>query len=181
MVDLFDSSTSHDFIIKVEEAGTVNGNPKNAVTKKTVGKPEWTIVIDDEYARNATQLSIARTIIHESVHAFIGKVLETNRSANMTQALQKLYTHYKENNPDKIAQNLTQHEFMSQYVDAISQSLSIWDNNKQAMSYYKKLSWAGLESSTAYQAQPNKNDIQSAILSEKYGYSNSAKGTRCPR
>jgi hypothetical protein len=85
-------------------------------------------------------------------------------------------------------QNLSEHQFVAQYVDAISMSLSVWDNNQQSMNYYKKLSWAGLESSSAYQAQPNKNEIQSAITNEiqsaitneSNGYNN-AKGIKCPK
>jgi len=39
--------------------------------------------LDDDYVRNATQLSIARTVIHESIHAFIGFILKENRTSDM--------------------------------------------------------------------------------------------------
>jgi hypothetical protein len=166
ILDLFDSSGNYNLVFKVDEAGYNSGKPRTAKTLKTDGKLEWTITLDDDYVRNATQLSLARTIIHESVHAFIGAIVNTNKTSDMTMSLQNLYFNYKANNPEKLAQNLSQHEFTSQYVDAIAMSLSIWDNRRQSMDYYTKLSWAGLESSTAYKSQPNKDEIQKAISDE---------------
>ncbi|NDV14742.1 hypothetical protein GO009_01790 [Muricauda sp. TY007] len=139
---------------------------------------EWTITLDDDYVNNATQLSIARTVIHENVHAFVGMILNSNNTSDMAISLQSLYTYYKFNNPDKLVQNLTQHEFMSQYVDAMAVSLSVWDNKQQSMEYYKKLCWAGLESSSVYQAQLNKNEIQETIQNEATNSVN-AKGQEC--
>ncbi len=183
ILDLFDSSTSHNLIIKVEEAGTVNGNPKNAVTKKTVGKLEWTIVIDDEYARNATQLSIARTIIHESVHAFLGYTLNVNQNSNLSNIMKTYYNSLdsQQSLGSGVIINLTEHEFLGQYVQGIAKSLSIWDNGKQPQSYYENLAWGGLETSSAYGALNStlKNTIRAIVINEQTA-NNSAKGKKCP-
>ncbi|MBR9854023.1 MAG: hypothetical protein GYB37_05505, partial [Algicola sp.] len=157
-----------------EEAGYSNGQPRNAFTQKTDGKMEWIITLDDDYVNNATQLSIARTIIHESVHAYLGYILKVNRFSSLSIGLQQYYI--ANNSEDE---NLTHHEFMEHFVEAMSISLSIWDNKKQAQSYYEKLAWGGLEGTTAYEAQPNKSEIKSAITNENNG-SNNALGVKCP-
>lgn len=93
----------------------------------------------------------------------------------MVVSLQKLHLKYSQSNNSS---NLTQHEFISQYVDALANSLAVWDNRTQDLDYYKKLAWAGLESSDAYKAQKNKTEIQKAILAEQTANSNS-KGRKC--
>ena len=77
-------------------------------------------------------------------------------------------------------QNLTWHQFIAQYVDALANSLSVWDNSQQSISYYKKLAWAGLESSTVYASltQVQKDAVQKAILDEQLNR-NDAKGIKC--
>lgn len=54
---------------------------------------------------------------------------------------------------------------------------SAYDNHQQPMEYYKAISWGGLESSSIYQALPNKTDIQKIINNERYAKSD-AKGTK---
>jgi hypothetical protein len=73
---------------------------------------------------------------------------------------------------------LAHHEFFAQYNEAFAYSLAAWDGHKQDISYYKMLSWGGLEASTTYQALTNQSEIQQAIRNERYGYSG-AKGTKC--
>ena len=74
--------------------------------------------------------------------------------------------------------NLTTYNFMPQFIDAMANSLSIWDNGKQNLDYYKKMSWAVLESSPVYQAQPNKSEIQKVINDDAKNTA-SAKGEGC--
>ena len=114
--------------------------------------------------------------MHESVHAFLGFSLRLNR---VTDLRTEINSYYQSNN---YSSNLAQHQFMSQFVDALALSLSVWDNRAQSNDYYEKLAWAGLESSQAYQnkSQIDKNSIQKAILDERHNRSG-AKSTKCPR
>lgn len=102
--------------------------------------------MDDDYLSNATQLSIARTVIHESVHAFIGFSLNLNRTtdlaSDLSQYRMQLLTsgnNYSQAELD----NLTTHNFMAQYVEAIGHSLSVWGNRVQDEDYYNNLAWSG--------------------------------------
>lgn len=96
----------------------------------------------------------------------------------MTNILKKYYDYYRVKYPNN-ASNLTAHQFMSQYVEALAYSLSSYDNHRQSMSYYKALSWGGLEGSTAYQDLTNKAEIQKIIENERLAQKD-AKSTKCP-
>ena len=137
ILDLFDKSGNYDLTIKVEEAGSDgNRNPRNASTLKRKGANEWIVTIDDDYARKATKLALARTIIHESLHAFLDYTLKNNRSSDVSILLRDYYNKFGD-------RNMTEHTFMTQYVEAIGHSLSVWDNNSHSKSYYDDLAWSG--------------------------------------
>ncbi len=174
ILNLFDKSGEYDITFKVAEAGSdSNGNPRNATTQ-SIGDG-WGVTLDDDYVNKATKLSIARTIIHESVHAYIGYILKENRKSDTVSNLQTIYQKYS---AEDNAFNLTQHEFMSQFVEGLARSLSVWDYGRQSVDYYQQLSWAGLESSPTYKNLPNKNEIQNTIRNEATG-SSGARGEEC--
>lgn len=177
ILDLFDKSGDYNLTIKVGQLGT-NSNGFELNGKTTPNTNGWNITIDSDLANKGTQLFIAKTAIHETMHAFIGYQLNNFNPLNsdMVADLNSLHQQFKNQNNSF---NLTQHEFMSQYVEALAYSLAAWDNHSQSMDYYKMLSWGGLETSTAYQALNNKTNIQNAIQNERYGKSG-AKGTKCP-
>lgn len=76
--------------------------------------------------------------------------------------------------------NFAQHQFISEYVDAMAISLAVWDNYSKPMDYYKKLSWGGLETSSAYKAlkETEKQAIQKTIQNERFNRSG-ALGQKC--
>jgi len=181
VLDLFDSSTKYNLNFSIEQLGTdANGNEKNGETTKLAPDfTSWSIKIDSDLANNGTQLFIAKTLIHESIHAIMGYSLKEYRTSDLASQLGKLYNKYKdEGNTDKVANNLTEHEFMSGYVEAFAYSLAAWDNHQQSMDYYKMLSWGGLEASQAYKDLDNKTEIQKVIQNERYN-KNDAKGFKC--
>ena len=180
ILDLFDSSTQYSLEFSVEQLGTRNGNEINGETTKLAPDfKSWGIKIDSDLASNGTQLFIAKTIIHESVHAIMGYSLKEFRTSDFAGQIGSLYYKYKnQGNTDMIANNLTEHEFISQFVEALAYSLAAWDNHQQTMDYYKMLSWGGLETSSAYEKLNNKIEIQNAIQNERYNNKN-AKGTIC--
>ncbi|WP_428743463.1 hypothetical protein [Tenacibaculum sp.] len=171
VLDLFGECTNHDLVIDIAQLGTNSqGFPLNAQTNGIES-----ITLDTDLVKEATQLSIAKTLIHESLHAYINLYLDKyDRSKTFEQSIKIYYTKYK-NDP-----NLSQHNFMSQFVEALAYSLSAYDNHQQDMSYYTALSWGGLESSDAYKAlsSTEKTAIQKIINNERYAKSD-AKSTKC--
>tara|TARA_R110002167_G_C12537117_1_gene639654 strand:- start:298 stop:1005 length:708 start_codon:yes stop_codon:yes gene_type:complete len=90
--------------------------------------------ISDSYLRNATQLSIARTMIHEMVHAYLNVKYTMPFSSNGGIDFQLKMIEYAtvngyKPNGSSTEQNKFQHEFMGQYVDAMAISLASWDSN----------------------------------------------------
>lgn len=176
VLDLFGECKNYDLTISISELGNDSqGNPINA---QTYGIES--ITLDDDLVDDATRLSIAKTLIHESMHVFINYNLKTNRTSDLATSIKNYYKKFIKDNPKAIAENLTHHNFMSQYVDALAYSLSAYDNHRQDISYYTKLSWGGLEYSDAYKSKSNseKSEIQKIINNERYAKSD-AKSTKC--
>ncbi|AKA36539.1 hypothetical protein [Flagellimonas lutaonensis] len=178
ILGIFENSANYDIHIRVDQLGYgPNGNEINGETVSVAGG--WQITIDKDLAKNGTSLSVAKTMIHESVHAYIYYVLKTQRKSDLVQDIVALFNKFRNEGHSGIAaDNLSQHEFMTQLVDAMAYSLSVWDSHKLPMEYYKNITWGGLETSEAYKKLENKNEIQKNIKSERYGYS-SALGEKC--
>lgn len=137
----------------------INGNLANA-NASTKGA---STTISNSYLTNATQLSIARTIIHEMIHAYLNvkytMPMSTDDGADFQLKMNKFATDngYKPNGTaDDV--NRFQHEFMGQYVDAIAFSLLSWDikngtgginkkdlngNDVLDWDYYKSMAFSG--------------------------------------
>lgn len=140
ILDLFDKSGDYDLTFKVAEAGSDgNGNPRNASTIGTSDRQggfNFTVTLDDDYVRNATQLAIARTIIHESMHAYLGYVLQKNFLSDTARLLREYSNRFND-------ANITEHTFIAEYVEAIGHSLSVWANDVHNLEYYQNLAWSG--------------------------------------
>jgi hypothetical protein len=140
----------------------------------------------------ATQLSVVRTIIHESIHAYLLHEQYTNITGDLYQDLTK----YAFSNG--YAQgNQLHHEFMPQFIDAIAYSLWSWDmaygsKGQIPLSYMKDLAWGGMTSfrnpdgtieyydsfKANFPDQLDKNRIEKNIKNESDG-NNSAKSKKC--
>ncbi|MDO6809327.1 hypothetical protein Q4603_11920 [Zobellia galactanivorans] len=177
ILDLFDGFDNLDLTFKIDEAGT----NKNAFTETNVsgGNVGIFVTLDEEFVENGTQLAIARTIIHESVHAYL-EYVTGNYSQSETAILLNEYR--KQNDGSK---NIAQHQFMSEFAEAIGASLSVWDNNSQSPEYYNYLAWSGdmTKSDTFKGLEAN---VQKAIVSANIaegsaisGSTNNAKGKKC--
>ena len=135
ILKLFDDSSSTHLTIQ-------NGNTdKNAFTLNT------TITMGNGYLANATKLSIARTMIHESVHAYINGLYYRNSTLHDSSFSEKLRTWAGDNGYSDWG--VIQHEFMGGYVDAIAYSLYDWDTKygtggNLGWDYYQAMAFAGL-------------------------------------
>lgn len=140
IVDKFDTSKNWDWII---EEGSLP-EYTNAVTQMSA-KGAYT-VIDMDKLKFATELSIARTIIHEMVHAhLLLSFLYNNVNASLeypgiVRAWAATLT------PDY---NAIQHQEMAEsFVDDIAMSLKEYNNNENRFtdsSVYTDLAWGGLD------------------------------------
>jgi hypothetical protein len=135
---LFNDSDKTHYTI---QNGKLTG--KNASTDPTTN----ITTISENYLQNATRLSIARTIIHESVHAYINSTLKRLPGFVNMSLRQKMQAYARENGITDTPR--FHHEFMGQYVNGMAYSLYQWDKRYGnggyfGWDYYKAMAYAGL-------------------------------------
>ncbi|MFJ1263007.1 SprT-like domain-containing protein [Capnocytophaga canis] len=185
IIDLFEKSSQTHLTF-------TNGTTKNGANGSTKGT---TITLNNNYLQTATQLAIARTIIHEMVHAYLEFMYKKPLENGFTfkEAMEK---YAKDRGMDVESENF-HHEFMGQYVEAMAVSLQQWDiqygtRRDLGFEYYKALSFGGLfqvdvngkivtETDSFKELIPelqDRQDIADKILNEQNNTRN-AKGTKC--
>ncbi|SFZ95253.1 hypothetical protein SAMN05428642_1201 [Flaviramulus basaltis] len=184
ILKLFNDSDKYNYTIKNE---TLNSNTAASTVTTTT-------TLNNMYLKNATQLSISRTIIHEMVHAFLN-IKYKDPFYSGFDFRQKMELYAEESGCDINDVERFHHEFMGQYVDAIAISLYNWDTKygtggNLGWDYYKAMAFGGLffeENGTiqeTYSFQvliPNQTDrdkIKNILKNEQDGNSNS-KGKKC--
>jgi hypothetical protein len=193
ILSLFNGSGTFDFII-------LNGTPSNPIANASTDTDlistnpnRWnvTTTINNIYLANATQLSIARTMIHELVHGYL---LASSNELDFTIAM-TMYA--SENGIDTSDTNAFHHEFMGQYINAIAYSLYEWDKDygtggNLGWDYYYAMAFSGqfqtnssniIVSTTDsfLELVPNladRQNIVNIIINEQIN-NNDAQGTDC--
>lgn len=146
---MFNEITNTDYIIKEqnmsdpEVSGFTEPNPFfNSVT----GKYEITTRFNSQYLSTATRLSAARSMIHESIHAY----LVFHQRLNPARDVHELVNSYAETNgypPNE--SGIIHHNFMAQFVNSSAYNLQLWDKNhgtggNLGWQYYHDMAWGGL-------------------------------------
>lgn len=166
ILDIFANSDLYNVTFKVEDLEpNSQGQIKNADTD-AVRDPNnplninFVITLDSSYVENATDLAITRSIIHESVHAYISFIYQTEMFNELSNSLRHLID--QNEGPD---QNAPQHILMTQrFVNNIANSIENWDNSSlNDNEYYNYLSWSGgMLATSAFEALSE--DYQQAII-----------------
>ncbi len=136
IISLFQQTTKYPYLIKNGDLGNANGETRNI-------DGVITVTLDNNYLKNATKLSIVRTIIHENVHAYFLHQTKTNLDFALG-----LENFAKQNNLNNLPN--AHHELMGQYVLGMAISLWNWDKNfgetKGALDfeYYYAMAFAGM-------------------------------------
>jgi hypothetical protein len=136
IISLFQQTTKYPYLIKNGDLGNANGETRNI-------DGVITVTLDNNYLKNATKLSIVRTIIHENVHAYFLHQSKTNLDFALG-----LENFAKQNNLTNLPN--AHHELMGQYVFGMAISLWNWDKNfgetKGALDfeYYYAMAFAGM-------------------------------------
>lgn len=134
---LFSESYKTNYTI---QNGTTSGS--NASTERGV------TTMNDNYLLTATKLSIARTMIHEQLHAYLDAVFFRRPDLRDSSLEKKLKEYAKFNGINDIG--TLHHEFMINYVDVMAYSLYEWDvehgngHGHLGWDYYKAMAYGGL-------------------------------------
>ncbi len=187
---LFNESYKTDYTI---QNGTTNGS--NASTDPSNN----TTTMSDSYLHNATKLSIARTMIHEQVHAYINSVHKWKSGFQDLSLYKKLKAFAADQGITDIGK--FHHEFMANFINGMAYSLYEWDYKNGAgkgnlgWEYYKAMAYAGLSYDnnpdpnitelvdtdsfiTLVPLKADRDNIKKIISDESKGKSN-AKGKKC--
>lgn len=116
IIDLFEKSSQTHLTF-------TNGITKNGANGSTKGT---TITLNNNYLQTATQLAIARTIIHEMVHAYLNATYRNYSGFENKPFWFLLDDYFKKNKSKYKGANRLHHEFMKQYVEAICRSNGIF-------------------------------------------------------
>jgi hypothetical protein len=136
IMSMFENATNFKYTIKQEDI--ISG--ANATTSKQPGGV--VVTMNNSYLLTATKLSIARTMIHENLHAYF---LHFPTNSDFIQGLQ---AYALQNGLENLADS--HHELMGQYVLGMAVSLMLWDEtygnsqNQMDFEYYKAMACAGL-------------------------------------
>lgn len=149
ILNMFNEVTNIDYIVKEqfmnnpELSGFTDPNPtKNSIT----GKYQITTWFNSQYLTTATRLSTARSMIHESIHAY----LVYHQRLNPTRNVHDLVNNYaKANGYPPNDSGVIHHNFMAQFVISIAYNLQLWDRNhgtggNLGWQYYHDMAWGGL-------------------------------------
>ncbi len=177
--DIFAQDPDFTLVIKVEDFETKPGVIANATTGY-FGDDSSEIIIrlKPSYVKKATQLSIAKTIIHESIHA---KIIRSGILKDFDTFWVILDALYKDLVAQGISADLAQHEYMARWIHLLGTSLASYDFHGLPIQYYKDLSYGGLQKSPSYLrlSEEERIRIDKIIKNEEAGNSN-AMGERCP-
>ena len=188
ILDLFNDNTGLTYTIQ-------NSNIPNSQT--TTAPSIVTTSLSNTYLENATQLSIARTMIHELVHAYLLALYYNPVTTNSLEFFNLMQDYAEDNGLNIDDDNFFHHEFMGQYVDAMAYSLYLWDRDygtggNLGWNYYWSMAFGGLYTQdpisgainytdSFIELVPNeedREDIINIIINEQNGTSD-AEGSTC--
>jgi hypothetical protein len=115
--------------------------------------------MNTNYINQATNLAIARTILHEAIHAYILSFIEEFlddpqvNQENFQNNFPEVWDFFvaKSNNVDVGNIEDAHHEQMAAtFIDSIGSALAEYDNNQQDMYYYYYLAWGALFETNAW-------------------------------
>lgn len=179
ILDLFENNSKHHLNIKVGTLSNANGSTKIVRNMPSRGQITFEITLDKRFVQNGTKLVIARTLIHESLHAYLSYLYQNRATSSFSSLLRHYLSQNGYNN------NAAQHRLMTEFADAIGHSLSVWDNNKLSIQYYRDLGWSGdMLQTNEYKALSTSRQasIRNANIAEGSALqnaSNKAKGEKC--
>lgn len=158
IVNLFEKSSEiHiDFVVQNLGYGYIN-----ATTRTVEKRRKYGIVISHDLLERGSELFIAKTLIHEMIHAYFKMELQRD---GLEEGMGDFVSDFAKILEDQGYQ--AEHAMMTKYVEVLAESLAAYDNNKHELSYYRSLAWTGLEGTKEYQKLSDEEKTQIAKIGE---------------
>lgn len=179
ILNLFENSKNYHLNFKVGDLNYANASTLPKANTPSRGEFTFYITLDKDFINNATSLVVARTLIHESLHAYLSHMYQNMPNSSFSNLLRNYLTQ------QGVTTNDAQHRLMTQYADAIGYSLSVWDSHRLPRQYYNDLGWSGdMLSTNEFNMLSNSRQtaIRNANIAEGSAAqkaTNNAKGIQC--
>ena len=149
------------------------GSDKLAITDWQNNQPNNYITrLGQDYINSSSRLSIARTIIHEAIHAYILSYLDSDASL-MKKDFSELLKAMINKKYGDVNSNLEQYhheEMASRYINTVSEALANWDDYSQNNQYYRDLAWGGLLYTDTFKNNKQLTDADKQRISDRNYY-----------
>jgi hypothetical protein len=150
-------------------------------------------IIKTSYINQATKLAIARTILHESIHAYIISYIDDLAGGNIqgfSTEFPDLWNNFvskKYGVPADNIENYQHQEMAENFINIIRDALAEYDNNQQDGTYYEHLAWGALMNTDAFEralapgGYMNQSEQEAILIANNQEDTNGplAKGTPC--
>ena len=159
LLSIFESDNSVNLIFKSSNSiGPENANTSPISDCDSSGVCNITITFRESYLDTASDLAIAGTTIHESMHAILVRMFENGELMSPDGEPLEGYKDLVEAYIDALSGlpanlGVPHHELLGEFIDDMATALSIYDENSQFFNYYKKLSWSGLTTTDIFLEQ----------------------------
>jgi hypothetical protein len=163
------SPTNYNWVVK---DGHLAQGTNGATSSYDRALRSVTTVFDANQFQQATDLSIARTIMHESIHAYLGAFFADD--ANLANAAYSDMVMAYATHTNSSANDLQHDEMVRAWVQDIADALQQYGVSKGyalPANFYANLAWGGLEGTRAFKNLPSskRNEIRDTVLSELNG------------
>ena len=145
------------FSINNELPSTTNAETSNA------GTHFIEISLNGKTLSSRTTLGLARTFIHETIHAEMYRKLRSVGYSVSIDDFPGIYDYYRRH------KNWQHQQMASHFRETISSSLKDFDNNQQSQQLYDDLAWVGLQGTVAWNnlSLSERRLITSAVINYK--------------
>jgi len=152
VLNAFEADDYVNLIIKTSNNITGNANTSSVSSYNPVNQTcNITITFRESYLQTATDLSIARTAIHESFYAILVYMYEENLLFSQNglplvgfENFVEAYTDYLSGLPRNLG--VAHHILMSDFIEDMATSLSAYGSDNgysNSFNFYKRLCWSG--------------------------------------
>jgi len=168
IMQMFSASLLPDYNWSIE-SGLLFSNAA-ATTKYNSNCACTVTIIDKEKLKDATDLFIANTVFHESVHAYL-VTFQRSRPGDFHVSYEELIQDYYKTSSTNVAHH---NEMVRRFHNAIAEALEkygISQGYNLSFSYYKALAWTGLTETEAFKdlSPGNQSEILDVAAIERTG------------
>lgn len=113
---------------------------------------EYETLVRPSYVNQATEIAIARTILHEMLHTYLISLVDdaiitgSSDATNFPLLWNALVNQTYDNSPNQL-----QHEIIGRkFIEPLRDALKEYDTNSQPDQYYEDLAWGALENTSTF-------------------------------